>query len=133
MISVIERLTALTDHNGDPVYAEPDIRRVATHAIELVGSPNQQNCNGLLAVCEDGIHVEFSVFRFASGPATIDGVVVEPATYEVVFYGGGPSSSLRELRHTYWGQADNGGYIFYPNAKLITAAFAALRRWFDCD
>lgn len=28
---------------------------------------------------------------------------------------------------------DNSGYIFYPSAKLITAAFDKLKTWFDCE
>jgi hypothetical protein len=129
--SVIERLTAVIDHNGSTVYAEPEIRAVSTHALELAG-------HGLLAVCEDSeiegsSWIEFAVFGFASGPATKDGVEVGPAYYERVFYGGGPSGVLRELRHTYWGNGDGGGYIFYPRGALITDALAKLQRWFDLD
>lgn len=125
--SVIGRLTAIADHNGDPAYAEPEIRSVAAHAIELAGG-------GLLAVCDEVPHsVEFAVFRFAMGPATKDGVEVEPALFHRVFHGDGPSGSLRELRHTFWGEPDNSGYIFYPNGALIADAFAKLKRWFDCD
>lgn len=58
---------------------------------------------------------------------------MDDAKYEVVFHGRGTSDPLRELRHTYWGEADNAGYIFYPHAKLITDAFRVLGRWFDCD
>lgn len=125
MKSVIDRLTVVLDHNGDPTYAEPEIRAVATHLIEL--RP------GLLAVIEEDIHVEVALFRWAGGPATKDGIEVEPAYYERVFHGGGPSGSLRELRHTYWGEPNNSGYIFYPNGALICAAFQHLKRWFDCD
>lgn len=107
------------NHNGEMGYAEPDIREKATEVHELEGK-------GLLAVLVDGIHVSFAVFDWESGPASDGG----PAYYRVVFHGEGPSDSLRELRHTYWG--DNG-YIFYPNGKLIADAFAKLGRWFDCD
>ena len=130
MKSVIERLTAVADHNGDMMYAEPDIIAAATVALELAGG-------GLLAVCEsddaDSSWTEVAVFHFHCGPATKDGVAVGPALYDRVFHGGGPAGSLRELRHTYWGEADNAGYIFYPNGKLIVDAIAKLRRWFDLD
>ncbi len=49
-----------------------------------------------------------------------------------LFFGEGPGGakgeSLREGRHTYWGE---DGYIFYPNGKLITAAFRALAEFYD--
>lgn len=47
-----------------------------------------------------------------------------------VFHGEGPSGSLRECRHTYWGY---DGYIFYPNARLITDAFRVLSEFYDLD
>jgi len=46
----------------------------------------------------------------------------------VEFQGEGPSGSLRECRHTYWGE---DGYIFYPNGPLITAAFQELSKYYD--
>lgn len=50
----------------------------------------------------------------------------------LVFYGEGPGGkrgeSLRECRHTYWGES---GYIFYPDGKLITAALATLAEFYD--
>lgn len=118
-------LTPIIDHNDNPVYAEPDIRRIATRVIDLP--------RGLLAVRIEGIHVEVVLFELSGGPMTRNGIEVDPATYNRVFHGSGPSGSLRELRHTYWGEPDNSGYIFYPNGKLIAAAFEALKEWFDCD
>jgi hypothetical protein len=47
-----------------------------------------------------------------------------------LFYGEGPTGGLNECRHTYWG---DGGYIFYPNAKIITAGLKALEEFFDMD
>jgi hypothetical protein len=74
--------------------------------------------------------MSIAVFSFSSGPATKDGVEVGPVLYDSVFHGSG-SVGLRELRHTYWGIADNAGYIHYPNATLIIDALTQLRRWFD--
>jgi hypothetical protein len=45
-----------------------------------------------------------------------------------VFYGDGPSGSLRECRHTYWGE---DGYLFYPDGRIIAAAFKALSEFYD--
>lgn len=49
-----------------------------------------------------------------------------------LFFGDGPGGkageSLRECRHTYWGE---DGYIFYPDGPLIAAAFEALSEFYD--
>lgn len=52
------------------------------------------------------------------------------AVAALVFHGEGPSSGLRECRHTYWGES---GYIFYPNAAVIMAGLRALEAFFDLD
>lgn len=88
MKSIPERLTIITDYNGDLVYAEPEIRSIATHMADPPG--------GLLVVCEDDILTEVALFRFSSGPATKDGIEVSPACFECIFHGGGPSGVLTE-------------------------------------
>lgn len=84
---------------------------------------------GLLAVLtlESGIQVEFAVFDWSSseGPDLTD---IDSTQYTLLFYGEGPSDGLRECRHTYWGQE---GYIFYPDAELISDALEKLKKWFD--
>lgn len=114
------------DHDQCIVFADEDIRQQASEVIDLEGG-------GLLAV-DTGQEswLSFVVLEFFSGPATMDGVVVEGIRYQRVFHGSG-SAGLRELRHTYWGNGDGGGYIFYPSGKLITDAFKHLLKWFDCD
>jgi hypothetical protein len=92
--------------------------------------------NGVLLVRlpeEGGITVEFAVLGWSGGPSTDvrTNEVVAPSTYEMVFHGSGPSGGLRELRHTWWGAPDDGGYLFYPDFTLLEAAFKALRKWFD--
>lgn len=66
-------------------------------------------------------HVEFAFFSFVEEGK--HGVLLE-----VVMYGDGYTDSLRECRHTYWGDS---GYIFYPNAKHFTAIFKELAVYFD--
>lgn len=113
----------LPGFDGDDVeYSGDEIRRIATYTLDLVGSKG-----GLLAVCETETNwVEFTVFEFAGKHSD------ESFTrYSRVFHGIGPSGSLRELRHTFWGEPDNGGYIFYPDGRLICDAFQKLGRWFD--
>lgn len=69
----------------------------------------------------------FAVLRF--GQSGTDG---SNEFDQMVFYGEGPGGakgeSLRECRHTYWG---DDGYIFYPDGELIAAAFRVLAKFYD--
>ena len=107
-------------------FSAKDVRARATEVISLEG-------DGVLAVLIEETAISIVVLRFASGGAAADA----DTYYEAVFHGNGfgdlAGGGLRELRHTYWGEADNSGYIFYPNAKLICDAFKHLNRWFDLD
>jgi hypothetical protein len=127
MKELFDQLTPVLDHNEDPMYADEEVRCKATTVIDLrvidCGRPG-----GLLCVLENDIHVSFVVLSFAE--STVEGA---QTMWHRVFHGSGPSGALRELRHTFWGDPNNAGYIFYPNAKLITEAFHHLNRWFDCD
>ncbi len=127
----MNRLTAESeaDFGGcdGKVYDLAQIRATAARCIDLDAS------GGLLAVDDRDVIVSFALFRFHSGPATRNGAEVSGAKMSVVFHGSGPSGALRELRHTYWGEPENSGYIYYVNGELITKAFAALEEWFDCD
>jgi hypothetical protein len=84
----------------------------------------------LLAKTTDGLHVEFAVFGFHDGPATRNGEVVSPEHHIMIMHGSGPSGSLRECRHTWWGE---NGYVHYLHFAAIEAALRELRRWFDGD
>lgn len=67
------------------------------------------------------IHLEFAVFSFNSCDD-------KDTWLNLQFHGNGPSGSLKECRHTYWGEA---GYIFYPNGKVISLAFKELSKYFN--
>jgi hypothetical protein len=69
--------------------------------------------------------IEFAVLEFLYGDSSFDGVHCK-----VVIHGGGPSSSLREPRHFYFGE-NGDGYLFYPSKKVIEAAFKALEEFYD--
>lgn len=115
MIEMLQKIPACFDPS-ETVYAEPDIR---AHATEVVTFPN-----GLLAVhVRDGLHISFALFEFAT---EFDGM----CQYKVIFHGSGTGDPLREMRHSFWGEADNSGYIFYADRKLITGALDALGKWF---
>lgn len=131
---------------GELLYAEPEIRAKATHVVPLLPFSRPSVCHtfdprsgqrapkGLLAVLETpgSEHVSFVVVEWISGPSDEpDGRRTMEALYQPLFHGEGPSGTLRELRHTHWGHAGDG-YLHEPNGALITAAFEALKRWFDC-
>lgn len=128
MTDLFDKLTYELDDTWT-VYDLAHIRATAQRCIDL--EP------GLLAVSEDDGAISFVVFSWHSGPSTRDGVIVDGEKMEHVFHGRGYSGSLRELRHTYWGDTDHAtggdGYIHLPNGRLITNALAALREWFDLD
>ncbi len=127
MVDLIDMLPKAIE-DGEEYYTDAGIRRHATHVIDLDGG-------GMLAVHEDldGLHVSFVVLSMFRGQASPYESEADGALWDHVFHGVGPSGALRELRHTFWGEGDNGGYIFYPNAKLIADAFVKLSKWFDCD
>jgi len=71
---------------------------------------------------ESSIFIEFALVCWVSSNSTV----------EVVFYGQGVGGSLRECRHTWWGE-EGDGYIFYPNYKSISAGLKYLTKYFDMD
>lgn len=73
----------------------------------------------------DETWLKFAVLEFNHSDGDGSNTVTTP-----VFHGEGPSGSLRECRHTYWGY---DGYIFYPNGQLITEAFKVLSEFYDLD
>lgn len=85
----------------------------------------------LRVLVEDHFHVSWALLEWAGGPSVdVHGKEVEPAHYQVVAHGYGPSGSLREPRHTYFGDE---GYVFYVQPALLAWGFEQLKRWFDFD
>lgn len=74
--------------------------------------------------------VNFAVLEFASSNS--DGTDRE---YECFWYGEGPSGSLRELRHSWFGSSpkSDDGYVFYINRSKMNTAFDFLSEYFDVD
>ena len=126
-MELIDRLVPIKSiaNNDDKVFALDAVRLVADRVIDL---PR----DGKLAVASSGGWVSFVVLGFAYSETDATGVHMVH-----IFHGDGPGGAkgeaLRELRHTYWGEADNSGYIFYPSGALITAALEALEEWFDVE
>ncbi len=79
--------------------------------------------NGWLVVWEHDIEVDFAVLEEnGSCDGRIEAVVI--------FHGNGIGGSLRELRHSYWG---DDGYIFCLDTvmRLISKSLVALEEYFD--
>jgi len=124
-MSMDQRLLLLAEqsiatNDVEMVYDLDAVRRVSDHLIDLPDG-------GALAVAINGIHASFVVFSRAYQPTDTKGNVIA-TKLSPVFRGEGPSEGLRELRHSYWG---GDGYLFYPPAGIIIAAFRALEEWFD--
>ncbi len=99
----------------DEIRAGCDVRELNGGWLALIKSETTPGSNWM----------SFAVLAFAQSE-----VGGEDTLVYLVFHGEGPGGpdSLRECRHTYWGE---DGYIFYPNGALITSAFASLAEFFD--
>lgn len=111
------RASEVNDH--DMVYSLAEAKRNFT-VIPLLSS-------GYLVVHEEEeLIVRFAVFYFSYSVCGQD----ESTMLNLIFHGEGPSGSLRECRHTYWG-AEGEGYLFYPDGRVIAAAFKELSKYFN--
>lgn len=84
------------------------------------------NRDGYLAMKRSEYWMDFAILSFSC--SEVDG---SNTMLHSIFHGsgtGGTADALRECRHTYWGE---GGYIFYVDGELITAAFKELSKYFD--
>lgn len=115
----IPRATSLTG-NDLVVYMGSAILAAST---EIVALPE----SGLLAVnVQDDFKVSFAIFRFSASHK--ENSPMEETEYEMLCFGSGYASALREMRHTTW---CDDGYVFYLPRKLVCAALEELGRWFD--
>lgn len=127
MTDMIDRLTPEPSlfHPGDLSYPVYDLAAVRAAADRVIDLPR----DGKLAVAIEGYSVSFAVFEQETSEATRNGVVIAGPKLSLIFDGAGLGGSLRELRHTRWGDED--GYIASPPGSIIAAAFKALEEWFD--
>ena len=115
----------LTQHFGDVgnendrVYSL-DEARSKYEVIELIPEKGW-----LVFFKKDEYRIKFAVLEFYSqvlGPGP-EG----PIMTKMIIQGEG-TATLREMRHTYWGE---NGYLFYANGTLIIKALEKLRDYFD--
>lgn len=69
--------------------------------------------------------LNFALVRFQQSNCDGSDILVE-----CVMHGQGVLG-LRECRHTYWGEGNGCGYIFYPCGSAITETFKLLSEYFD--
>ena len=70
--------------------------------------------------------IEFALAEFAMSDG--DG---SERYVSLVWRGSGPANSLRELRHSWFGDTEEPGYVFYLSMDRMEAAFKHLRKYFD--
>jgi hypothetical protein len=114
---MIEWLTSVSDplHPGETFYPASSLT-----GFELVDLPNEGKL--VLSWDKERFILKFTVLQWAMGSENGD------AFYSCIFHGTGPTSRLRECRHTWWG---DDGYVFYPDGNIIAAAFLELGKHFD--
>lgn len=122
----IDRELAKLGCTHSPGWGPPDARVYVVAPVEGV----RQFWRGddvLLVMVREGIHVDWALMDWA-------GSNDEGVRHGLVMRGAGPSSSLREPRHTYFGpDAESQGYLFYVKPRLLAWAFDCLREWFDYE
>lgn len=77
---------------------------------------------------KDSIWKYFAILSFAS--SNTDGTDAE---YDCFWFGEGPSGTLRECRHSYFGNSPSeiDGYVFYLNRAVMNDAFDFLSEYYD--
>ena|SRR5258708_25253720 len=73
----------------------------------------------------DEFWFKFAILSFHSSEFNGDNTILT-----MVFHGEGPTGSLRECRHTYWGEE---GYMFYLKKDTIVSALEKLSEYYDLD
>lgn len=112
---MIDWLESVVNHNKDG-FVYPLEAAKKFEIIDLC-------CGGKLILNIDDNTIDFAVLEFYSSGINDTNVLLSE-----IFHGVGFSGSLRECRHTYWGE---DGYVFYPNGKIIADAFKKLSIYFD--
>lgn len=117
---MIDFLTPITSPLDDEtvLYSETNIVEKATEVIRL---PTAQ---GILAVYEDDQIIHYALFDWYYASDDVKG-------YQCLFSGKGYGGAMREMRYTYSGEGDNGGYIYYADLRLLVEALTALGKRFD--
>ncbi len=124
---IFENLKTHEGHDKDHIcYSLDEVKKKYREIIDIdsnhwlvfgsaYGEPLLENCS-----------VQFALFEFYM--SNCDG---SDTKVSVIFHGSGPSSSLRECRHIWWGEKD--GYTFYLPGEAVIKALKHLEKYFDWD
>lgn len=129
-----DKLDWLPAYDGEALFGNEDESVYRIEALRDAGLDIRELPGGWLVLKRadekgpsGGLWLNFAVLQFHT---SID----EGEFATCLFFGDGPGGkkgeSLRECRHTYWGE-NGDGYIFYPEGKLIIAALRALSEFYD--
>lgn len=107
---------------GESFWKLSDIRKSFVECVEIIKD------SAWLAVNNDDNCISYILFDFMMSDG--NGINIKVKT---VFFGHGYGGSLREMRHTYFGNdfREVDGYLYYPPCKAIAAAFDYLGKYFD--
>lgn len=97
---------------------------MAVPGIQVV--PLDEHEGGWLLVHDRDGWIDFALVEFAMSDDS-----GSERSVSLVWSGSGPGDGLRELRHSYFGDKSQPGYVFYLSMDRMEAAFKHLRRYFD--
>lgn len=113
-----------TNELGDSLYALSEIRQQSTELI------NVHPAHWLaLKFDKDSFWLKFALFGFSQSDLNS---TEENTKVYTVFEGEGPTGSLREMRHIYWGE-DGKGYIFYLPGNAVIKSLEYLKKYYDME
>jgi hypothetical protein len=115
----LTKCQGIINPEDDVVYSAEEVREFAQELHDL-GSGNW------LAISSDKDKFIYNFAMFSFYSRDVDGA---EEYWSRIFEGTGPSSSLREFRHTWWGEGD--GYVFYLPIDATIKALTILKKYFD--
>lgn len=126
MNTFLQQLKTDSNECGDTLYFLDEIKEKATKIVEI-------NNNNWLVLYTNKYYddskslkdcwLQFALLQFSQSELNGDNTLVS-----CVFSGEGPTSSLREFRHTYWGK---DGYNFYLPIDATIKALTYLKEFYD--
>jgi hypothetical protein len=106
------------------LIGEPE--KVAGEDTELYNIPiNAKELVSGLFVCQERTDIFLTFCFLQENSCDIQG---KNKKGTILLHGEALVGNLKELRHTWWGE-DQDGYLYYPNIKYIKAAMAWLELW----
>ncbi len=130
-LNFIEHLKVIeVNHLEEPSYSLDEITKISNELIKLDGScwlalKVTTSFDDDKAETLENCWMQFGLFRFVSAESDNSNTLVD-----VIFHGEGPTGSLRECRHIWWGQCGDG-YTFYLPGQAVISALKELGKYYD--